>query len=148
MYEAAKFALWIALSAISGSSIFATKYAFCNHGELTLCAKQVHTYDFFQREKTKLDLLDLADRCQISRLGSPVITIRVKKSTRFPERVPRRRPYFPFESGTDDFDRSALFLTWWLALMGSCRYRQSADGGVMGTAGVNIFVLGVASVAE
>ena len=77
-----------------------------------------------------------------------MITVCVKKSTRFPERVPRRRPYFPFESGMDDFDRSALFLTWWLALMGSCRYRQSADGGVMGTAGVDIFVLGVASVAE
>ena len=32
--------------------------------------------------------------------------------------------------------------------MGSCHYRQLADSGVMGTAGVDIFVLGAASITE
>ena len=45
----------------SGCLIFATEYAFCNHGELALCAERVHTYDFLWGENTKLDLLDLAD---------------------------------------------------------------------------------------
>ena len=55
---------------------------------------------------------------------------------------------FPLESGTDDFDGSTLFLTWWLALTGSCHCCPLADGGVMGTAGVDIIVLGAASVNE
>jgi hypothetical protein len=45
-----------------------------------------------------------------SRLGSPVMTVRAEKSTRFPIKLPRRRPSFSFRRGTNSLYGVTRFL--------------------------------------
>ena len=55
----------------------------------------------------------------IRRLGSGDITVRPEKSTRFPDKLPRKRPCFPFKRWQNP--RSGF--PYWTSVLGSDRFR-------------------------